>query len=578
MAQKENLSNLQISESMVNMITLLDKLAASFEKKDQDRISQQIGNSIAAMDSDMAQQLKAQKIEHLFGGALMKYFVRETLQDKPVKPLASPAGAPDKTKKTEPIVLQEKPNPQNQTIRVAVKPPTSPENTPIKTKNTEPVAPQEKPSPQNQIIQLKEKLRTLPKDDQKIFLDAPMMSALPKIFEQLDAQKEHEAMAIIISRLVGNMFSKTADVRLQSSTALAEIFEGLARERQDKLIERLSGRLIDWIKEEPLATLAYKKICNNLKNLVQNFINEGRLTEAIPILDVLSNISTGIMEKNDKAHEICLNIIKELAAEQNLTVLFKSFNTNNANKQVNAGSVLVRLGDGAMNRLLDILRDKVDSDERVRIVNLFIGIGKRAVPVIRDRVSKTAPWYYLRNLAYILGHIGNESSAGALQPLLLHENKRLRLEALKSIYKTGGKERAHILLSALPQADDSFKINIVETLGNAKCVEAVPELIKMLKKGKSVAQALRDDLEEKICVSLGTIGSPEALSILSKITKPNFILPTRSYSKKVKIAAGIAAVSIRKKQEETDKKVKVLEKEGKKEEAIKVLDVINISK
>jgi hypothetical protein len=310
---------------------------------------------------------------------------------------------------------------------------------------------------------------------------------------------------------------------------------------------------------------------------VQNFIDEGRLTEAIPVLDVLSNISTGIMEKNDKAHEICLDIIRELASEQNLTVLFKSFNSNNASKQVNAGGVLVRLGDGAMNRMLDILRDKVDSDERVRIMNLFIGIGRRAIPVVRERISKVAPWYYLRNLAYILGHIGNESSAGSLQPLLLHENKQLRLEALKSIYKTGGDQRAHILISVLPQADDFFKINIVETLGNAKCVEAVPELVKMLKKRKSVAPALRGDLEEKICVALGSIGSPEALPILSKISKSNFFLRFRRYSKKVKIAAGIAAVSIRKRQEETKKKIKV-EEEVKKEEATKTLDKVNISK
>lgn len=457
-----------------------------------------------------------------------------------------------------------------------VEPPASPAAVPVKTKNPEPAALQEKPDPQNQIIQLKEKLRSLPKDDQKPFLDAPMMSALPKIFEQLDTQKEHEAMAIIISRLVGNMFSKNADVRLQASTALAEIFEGLARERQDKLIERLSGRLIDWIKEEPLATLAYKKICNNLKTLVQSFINEGRLTEAMPILDVFSNISTGIMEKNDKAHEICLDIIRELASEENLTVLFKSFNTNNSSKQINAGGVIVRLGDGAMNRMLDILRDKVDSDERVRIMNLFIGMGRRAIPVVRDRISKVAPWYYLRNLAYILGHIGNESSAGALQPLLLHENKRLRLEALKSIYKTGGNERAHILLSVLPQADDFFKINIIETLGNAKCVEVVPELLKMLKKRRSVAPALRADLEEKICVALGSIGSPQALPVLSKIAN-SLSFRIRPYAVKIKIAAGIAVVSIRKKQEEMKKKVKV-EEEVKKEEATKALDAVNISR
>lgn len=540
MEQKGALSNLQLSEKIANMIAVLDKVAGPFGKKEQDKISQHIGKSIAAMEPDMIQQLKAKKMEHLFGGALMKYFTVKITEDKVVKTLTPTPGIS------------------------------------VQAKKPEPVAKQEKLDPQNQIFKLKEKLRALPKDDQKPFLDAPMMTALPKIFEQLDAQKEHETMAIIINRLVGNLFSKTDDVRLQASTALAEIFEGLSRDRQNKLIEKLSDQLIDWIKEEPLATIAYKKICNNLKNLVQNYIREGRFTDAIPFLDVFSNISAGILEKDDKANEISLEIIRALASEENFNSLFKSFNTNNAKKQVKAGEVLVRLGDPAMNRVLDILQNKADSDERVLIMNLFIGIGKRAIPVVRDRISKVAPWYYLRNLAYILGRIGNESSAGALQPLLLHENKQLRLEALKSIYKTGGKERGPLLLSVLPQADDQFKANIIETLGNAKCAEAVPEFLNMLKKRTTSDPSLRADLEEKICIALGSIGSPEALPTLSKIAKSNFFLPIRRYSKKVKIAAGIAAVSIQKKQEETGGKVKV-EEEVNKEDAAKALDAVKIS-
>jgi HEAT repeat protein len=312
-----------------------------------------------------------------------------------------------------------------------------------------------------------------------------------------------------------------------------------------------------------------------LKDLVHDLIRQGRFAEAIPILDVFSNISAGILEKNDKAQEISSDIIQSLASEEHLSILFKAFKTNNPNKQVESGRVLVRLDDGAMNRLLDILRDKSDSDDRVRIMKLFIGIGKRAVPVVRDRINKTAPWYYLRNLAYILGHIGNESSASALQPLLLHENKQLRMEALKGIYRTGGKERGAILLSVLPLADDQFKLNIIEALGNAKCVDAVPELLSMLKKQRLVAPSLRADREERICASLGSIGSPEALPALSKIAKSVFFFRIHPHAAKVKIAAGIAVASIRKKQEEAAQATKATEaaQEAKAAEALDEVEV-----
>ncbi|OGP67637.1 MAG: hypothetical protein A2W27_10405 [Deltaproteobacteria bacterium RBG_16_44_11] len=538
MEQKGALSDVVLSENLEKMIALMDKVAGSLEQKDRDKVSQHIGESIVSIDHDMAKQLTAQNIDHFFGGALMKYFVSKIARDKLVKAH------------------------------------TSNEEVSVKTQIPESGAAPEKTSKQNQILKLKETLRSIPKDDQKAFLDEHSMLNLPMFFEQLDAQKEHETMAIIINRLVGNLFSKNADVRLQASTALAEIFEGLARERQNKLIESLSSQLIDWIKIEPLATLAYKKICNNLKDLIHDFIRQGRFAEAIPILDVFSNISAGLLGKNDEAQEISSDIIRSLTSEEHLTILCRAFKTSNLNKQVESSGVLVRLDESAMNRLLDILQDKVNSDDRVRIMKQFIGMGKRAVPVIKDRISKTAPWYYLRNLAYILGHIGDESSASALQPLLLHENKRLQMEALKGIYRIGGKERGAILLSVLHLTDEQFKLNIIETLGNAKCAEAVPDLVKMLEKRETVNPALRADLEERICVALGSIGSPEALPVLSKIAK-SMSFRIRPYAAKVKIAAGIAMVSIRKKQEETVQATKATEaaQEAKAAEALNEIEV-----
>ncbi|MGD0021867.1 MAG: HEAT repeat domain-containing protein [Smithellaceae bacterium] len=522
--QKGALSDVVLSENLEKMIALMDKVAGSLDEKDRDKVSEHIGKFIASLDSDIVQQLNTQNIEHLFGGALMKYFVSEIAGDKHVK---------------------------------------------AHTLNEEEV------SIKTQIPNLKETLLSLPKDDQKAFLDASSMLDLPKLFEQLYAQKEHETMELIISRLVRNLFSKNADVRAQASTALADIFAGLSHERQNNLVERLSAQLIDWIKIEPLATLAYEKICNNLKDLVHDFISQGRFAEAIPILDVFSNISAGILEKNDKAQEISSDIIRSLTSAEHLSILLKAFNTKNPAKQVESGKILVRLDDDAMNSLLDILRDRVDSDERVRIMKLFIGIGRRAVPVIRDRINKTAPWYYLRNLAYILGHIGNESSAEALKPLLLHENKRLRMEALNGIYRTGGKERGTILLSVLPLADDEFKLNIIEALGNVKSVEAVPELLDMLKSRRAVTPSLRADREEKICVALGSIGSPEALPALSKIAK-SISFRIRPYAAKVKIAAGIAVASIRKKQEEAAQATKATEA-AQEAKAAEALDEVKVS-
>jgi HEAT repeat protein len=404
----------------------------------------------------------------------------------------------------------------------------------------------EKTDYQKQLFDLKKKLIARIKDNSRPFMDAPLLFVLPKIIEQLVAQKEQETMEKIIIRLLADMLNQNADIRAQASKGLTEIIESFSPDRQSELIERVSGQLIDWIKLETVATPDYRKICLSLQKLLQDLIRQGRFAESIPIMDVFNDIHSRILEKNDAVRDISSEIIQNLASEEYLTILFKGLNSNEKNKRNEASQILIKFGDVILSRLLDIIQEVSDSNERINIIHLIIAMGQKAIPAIKDRINnKKAAWYYLRNMAYLLGNIGNETNVYMLQPLLLHENNKVRLEALKSIFQIGGKQRGPLLLSVLPKADDQFKINIIETLGNAKCAEAVPNLLDMLKKRSLLASQSQIDLQEKICIALGLIGSPEAISALSEIAESKSFLRIRSYPEKVKHAAGRALKSIK---------------------------------
>ena len=176
-------------------------------------------------------------------------------------------------------------------------------------------------------------------------------------------------------------------------------------------------------------------------------------------------------------------------------------------------------------------------------------MGQRAIPAIKQSINSNAPWYYLRNMAYILGRIGNETSADILQPLLLHKDKRVRKEAFKSIGQTGGNKRGPLLLSVLPQADQELRINIIEMLGKIRCTEAVTDLLDMLKNKSSMAKDEQISLQEKICNALGAIGSSEAIKTLSEIAESKSFLGIGSYPEEVKYAAKRALANIKRKQE-----------------------------
>jgi len=537
MAQKGKLSNQQLSEKLKNLLALVDKATSPLEQNDQENISQSIGKTIATMDSEIIQELSSQDIEQLFGGMLLQYIMFSALdevkpEDKSVESNISNALTSAGDSSSADGAGQE--NTDNQGTGSGFG------------SGSGDTAGSEKTDYQKQLFDLKKKLIARIKDNSRPFMDAPLLFVLPKIIEQLVAQKEQETMEKIIIRLLADMLNQNADIRAQASKGLTEIIESFSPDRQSELIERVSGQLIDWIKLETVATPDYRTICRSLQKLLQDFIRQRRFAESIPIMDVFNDIHSRILEKNDAVRDISSEIIQNLASEEYLTILFKGLNSNEKNKRNEASQILIKFGDVILSRLLDIVQEVSDSNERINIIHLIIAMGQKAIPAIKDRINnKKAAWYYLRNMAYLLGNIGNETNVYMLQPLLLHENNKVRLEALKSIFQIGGKQRGPLLLSVLPKADDQFKINIIETLGNAKCAEAVPNLLDMLKKRSLLASQSQIDLQEKICIALGLIGSPEAISALSEIAESKSFLRIRSYPEKVKHAAGRALKSIK---------------------------------
>ncbi len=380
-------------------------------------------------------------------------------------------------------------------------------------------------------------------------------SASGKHKEQSSPNADTSETNDMINNLVDYLFYENSDTRNQASAELAAVIESFPVQGQRNLIKNFSGKLVEWIRLETLFTPSYKKICSGLQKLTQSFILDEQFAYAIPIMTVFSEIYTEKLKKNDQIHQLATEVLKDLASEGNVEILFREHNTNEKNQRSQAGEILEQYDDIIISKLMDRVKDVKDSDERVRIIHLIRKLGHKAIPAIKERISNiNAPWYYLRNLAYILGHIGNESSAYILHPLLLHKNEKVRMEALKSVYNTGGNQRGQLLLAVLPQADDELRLNIIEMLGKLRFTNAVINLIDILKNKTLTSKDDHLTLQVKVCDALGAIGSPDAIPLLMEISESKSFLGIGSYPTEVKYAAKRALASIERKQKEDAKR------------------------
>lgn len=313
--------------------------------------------------------------------------------------------------------------------------------------------------------------------------------------------------------------------------------ESFLSEEQRELLKKLMGEVILWLEKEKIFTPSYERLCYDLQLLIEDFIKLGLFTEASPVIEAFNKISSGELKKDDKVRKVSTDVLKNLASDENINILIHEIDISQKKKNSEACQILFGFGDIIMQKMLDGILNANDSKERIRIIHIIQELGERAIPAIKESITINAPWYYLRNMAYILGRIGNESSADLLRPLLLHKDKRVRNEAFKSISQTGGKKKGPLLLSVLQQVEQEMKMDIVAILGKIKHAEAVPQLLDMLSRKSSLSKEEQLAMQEKICNALGSIGSSEAVPALTDIAESKSFLGMGGYPEEVRNAA-----------------------------------------
>jgi HEAT repeat protein len=502
MAQKGMLSDLELTESLADMLSLLDRTAGGLDDENQISLARHVGRALAGAVPEIAEHLTAQNMAHLLGGFLLQFLMAELAQGA-----ADGADAPDGGLGGDAVGEEER---KARLMEVAGK-------------------------------------FSLHLQSEKMLLDEGLMSALPEIISQLIAYKEQEAMETLLERLTANLTSEKEEIRLSAARGLADIIENLPAEQKRATVQKLSGRLIGWLGNENVFSPDYKRICQILKDEADELIAQKSFTQALMYLDAFRTIASSAGDKPDEMKDTALEIIRQLVIPENIAALQGEMDPADREKQDEAGRVFAALGRDAVVYLLERLRTSPDSGERVRAMHLITYARQEALPLINELITRDAPWFYLRNLAYLLGQIGDEQSADNIAWLLSSTNQKLRFEALKSIHKIGGEQRGRILLAALSEADDEFKSAIVEVLGQSRSAEAVPVLVDLLRERPLIASAARTLLEEKICLALGSIGNPDAIGPLVEVAETKSFLRLRAYPDKVKASAARSLVILREK-------------------------------
>lgn len=527
-----------LSESMIRMLRSFDKISNRNEKEQMAQIA---AKSIADMGPDFIATILTKNIEDLLENCLFEQII-DLIDRKKfehiVMSLHQITNGEDKNGK----------GPDGQKIKATREAYWHLMNTDKGVELQHQIEEQqarEREEKEKRIRDIKEKVyKLMIRLDEGIYAEGTGES-VAGMLEALYSDDEGETAAITIRQLIDKLKSSQEATRTAASKCLVNVLEHSSDERREEIVNGNIDPLLEWIQSETRATSAFAVICMILKNMEERLIQNGQLEDSLPVMTAFYYATVRSADSKDSGIISAASaVLRELATDEILDILMGGLLSDDTSRRDLAARHLVMMGDRSLKRLLDLLFESESSTIRVFILNLIPEMGAITVPAIVSRIDESAPWYYLRNLARLLGKTGSENEAKILEPLLVHEDVRVQREALKSVNAIGGEFKGEILLNALSGCDDHLKASIATTLGFLKYADAVQPLKDLFRSKISMPEEVKTDLQEKICIALGAIGDKAALQFLQAVSKQSGLFGFKSYSTKVKAAAARAADSL----------------------------------
>ncbi len=385
--------------------------------------------------------------------------------------------------------------------------------------------------------------------DRKVYHGRGALDVLPATIRSLFDRGDRAKAQELILELGDGLLGEDRPIQRRIAGTLVPVIDDVVDRGHTNILLQLSHKLIVWLILEVEPTPAYRSICRHLRDLARKLILKKAFADTNHILETFNIIKSGKLKKDDRIRVLAVEALADVGTPDILDALLEEFRTDAEEKRKQTIDVMIYLGQYASGPLLTLLRESQDRYERSRTLQVLSYIGGPAVPAIIRNLKHESPWYYVRNMALLLGKSGNANHLSTLRPLLGHRDLRVQREALWSIHKLGGRKSESIVLSVLPEADNRLKGDIIEVLGDLQSRAAVSNLLEMLETTSAMETPLQEELTEKICTSLGKIGDPKAIPALNKILDRESKKPVEgmTFNERVKAAAASALTLLKEK-------------------------------
>jgi len=338
---------------------------------------------------------------------------------------------------------------------------------------------------------------------------------------------------------VSEMYKKTLKELNEQISSISGIKEYTDSLNERKIEEQASTVLMDLIGLETESG-DYVEIAKNLGKASMDFLLTGRYEKAKEIIEVLVEEAGPEKGRADGERNACKEALEKLRDIGIVHDLVAALRDWGREKHETIHFILLQMGEIAVEPLLEALGRETDMSLRKKIISIVVDMGEEAVPEIVRRFSDKN-WYVVRNMVRILREIGMEKAVRYLNVPLKHKDPRVRKEVVYALSGIGGKEAFSLVSRMADDPDGEVRRGAIRYLGIMRNKEAVPLLVKLISQRNPFGR--NNSLIISGIEALGEIGAEEAIPGLVRLLRKSTIF-ARSRNDEVRIAAATALEKI----------------------------------
>jgi HEAT repeat protein len=188
-------------------------------------------------------------------------------------------------------------------------------------------------------------------------------------------------------------------------------------------------------------------------------------------------------DEDFRQREIVYLILNHLGGEMVASIIERIVATESPFAKKTLATALLRIGPPAIPPLLEILKD-----------------GRRS---------------FVRAAVAVLGEMGNRDAVRGLSLTVYHVDNRIRIDAIHSLARIGGKEGTEVLMDLLRDSNRAIRRQVILWLGITRNERGVQPLLTLINERDIMGKSLT--LKKEALLAIGRIGDRRALEPLFRL-------------------------------------------------------------